>query len=85
MSSQPKQSGIERNLRLLSGAAVAFFAALVAGLVLVQQSLVASQRTLSDPTYLAFSEPGYRVSIWLEKLLPESRYVHIIGDWVRLG
>src|SRR5579859_819 len=46
---------------------------------------LASQRTLSDPTYLAFSEPGYRVSIWLEKLLPESRYVHIIGDWVRLG
>jgi len=45
---------------------------------------LASQRTLSDPTYLAFSEPGYRVSIWLEKLLPESRYVHIIGDWVRL-
>jgi SAM-dependent methyltransferase len=46
---------------------------------------IASQRALSDPTYLAFSEPGYRVSIWLEKLLPESRYVHIIGDWVRLG
>jgi SAM-dependent methyltransferase len=44
---------------------------------------VASQRAVSDPTYLAFSEPGYRFSIWLESWLPEDRYVHIIGDWVR--
>jgi ubiquinone/menaquinone biosynthesis C-methylase UbiE len=42
---------------------------------------IASQRTISDPTYLAFSEPGYRLSIWLESWLPSSRYVHIIGDW----
>ena len=45
---------------------------------------VASQRTISDPTYLAFSEPGYRASVWLERLLPPSRYVHIVGDWVRI-
>lgn len=45
---------------------------------------VASQQTLSDPTYLAFSELGYRTSIWLESWLPANRYVHIIGDWVRL-
>jgi SAM-dependent methyltransferase len=44
---------------------------------------IASQRTISDPTYLAFSEPGYRLSVWLERLLPPSRYVHMIGDWVR--
>ncbi len=44
---------------------------------------IASQRTISDPTYLAFSEPGYQFSVWLESWLPPSRYVHIIGDWVR--
>jgi SAM-dependent methyltransferase len=44
---------------------------------------IASQRAISDPTYLAFSEPGYRLSVWLESLLPPSRFVHIIGDWVR--
>ena len=44
---------------------------------------IASQRTISDPTYLAFSEPGYRLSVWLENWLPPSRYVHIIGDWVK--
>jgi SAM-dependent methyltransferase len=44
---------------------------------------IATQRTISDPTYLAFNEPGYRFSIWLEDWLPPSRYVHITGDWVR--
>ncbi len=46
---------------------------------------IASQRTISDPTYLAFNEPGYRLSVWLESWLPPSRYVHIIGDWVKTG
>jgi SAM-dependent methyltransferase len=44
---------------------------------------IASQRTISDPTYLAFSEPGYRLSVWLEGWLPPSRYVHIIGEWIK--
>jgi ubiquinone/menaquinone biosynthesis C-methylase UbiE len=44
---------------------------------------VATQRAISDPTYLAFNEPGYRLSVWLESWLPSSRYVHIIGDWVK--
>ena len=44
---------------------------------------IASQRTISDPTYLAFSEPGYRLGVWLENMLPPSRYVHIVGDWVK--
>jgi SAM-dependent methyltransferase len=44
---------------------------------------IASQRTISDPTYLAFSEPGYRLSVWLESWLPPGRYVHLIGDWVK--
>jgi len=42
---------------------------------------IASQRAISDPSYLAFNEPGYRLSVWLESWLPASRYVHIIGDW----
>ena len=46
---------------------------------------VDSQRTISDPTYLAFSEPGFRFSVWLESWLPASRYVHILGDWVKLA
>jgi len=44
---------------------------------------IANQRTISDPTYLAFNEPGYRLSVWLESWLPASCYVHIIGDWVK--
>ena len=43
---------------------------------------IASQRAISDPTYLAFNEAGYRLSVWLEGWLPPERYVHIIGDWV---
>jgi hypothetical protein len=45
---------------------------------------IASQRTISDPSYLAFNEPGYRLSVWLEGWLPPSRYVHIIGDWMKM-
>ena len=44
---------------------------------------IASQHTISDPTYLAFNEIGYRLSVLLESWLPASRYVHIVGDWVR--
>ncbi len=44
---------------------------------------ITAQRTISDPTYLAFNEPGYRLSVWLESWLPSSRYVHIMGDWVK--
>ena len=44
---------------------------------------IASQQAISDPTYLAFNEPAYRMSVWLEGWLPPSRYVHIMGDWVK--
>ena len=39
---------------------------------------------ISDPTYLAFNEPAFRLSIWLERLLPAGCGVHLLGDWVRL-
>jgi SAM-dependent methyltransferase len=42
---------------------------------------VASLETVSDPTYLAFNEPMYRLSAALERLLPRELHVHIIGDW----
>jgi SAM-dependent methyltransferase len=37
--------------------------------------------TISDPTYLAFNEPMFRLSTLLERLLPASLHVHLIGDW----
>ena len=44
-----------------------------------------AMRTLSDPTYLAFSDGFYRLSLWLERLLPAQARVHILGDWARAG
>jgi SAM-dependent methyltransferase len=43
---------------------------------------IASLRTISDPTYLAFSDWSFFVSSALERLLPSGLYVHILGDWV---
>ena len=58
MNEQPQRSSIERSLRLLSGAAAGFFAALIIGLIVVQQSLVASQRTLSTVVVPAQQDLG---------------------------
>ena len=44
---------------------------------------VASLRTISDPTYLAFNDVFYRLSVGLERLLPRRAYVHILGDFAR--
>ncbi len=43
--------------------------------------VVDSLTTISDPTYLAFNEPMFRLSTLLERLLPASLHVHLIGDW----
>ena len=39
-------------------------------------------RAIKDPTYLAFNEPLFQLSIWLEDLLPLAWGVHLLGDWV---
>ena len=44
---------------------------------------VASLRAISDPTYLAFNELSFRMSILLESLLPRGWGVHLLGDWVK--
>ena len=41
-------------------------------------------RVISDPSYLAFNELTFGISIWLERLLPAGWGVHLLGDWVRL-
>ena len=45
---------------------------------------IASQRTISDPTYLAFNDLMFRLSSAFEQVLPSSLYVHILGDWVKV-
>ena len=35
---------------------------------------------IGDPTYLAFSEPLYRLACWLERLTPPSLRVHLVGE-----
>jgi SAM-dependent methyltransferase len=42
---------------------------------------VVSQRAIRDPSYLAFSELTFRLSVALEHVLPEAWGVHLIGDW----
>ncbi len=34
-------------------------------------------------TYTAFNEPLYALSRLVERVLPPSLYVHLLGDWVR--
>lgn len=41
-------------------------------------------RAISDPSYLAFNELTFQMSIWIERLLPAGWGVHLLGDWVRL-
>lgn len=48
-----------------------------AGLRPIQIELV------SDPTYLAFNDVLFRLSIWLERWTPRERFVHIVGDYVK--
>jgi ubiquinone/menaquinone biosynthesis C-methylase UbiE len=44
---------------------------------------VAGLRTISDPTYLAFNDFFYRLSLLLERMLPPRAYVHILGEFIR--
>jgi ubiquinone/menaquinone biosynthesis C-methylase UbiE len=48
-----------------------------AGLVRVEVHLV------SDPTYLAFSEVLFQLSLFYESLISSDRYAHIVGDYVK--
>ena len=36
-------------------------------------------QTIADPTYLAFNEPLFRLSCWLDNRLPENRRIHLVG------
>lgn len=38
---------------------------------------------IGDPTYLAFNEPLYRLSVWLERFIPPSRRLHLVGEALR--
>ena len=44
---------------------------------------VVSQRAIADPTYLAFSNWSFRVSVLLESVLPPGWGVHLLGDWAK--
>jgi SAM-dependent methyltransferase len=44
---------------------------------------VASLRAIQDPTYLAFNDLFFQVSVLFERLLPEEWGVHVVGEWVR--
>jgi SAM-dependent methyltransferase len=46
---------------------------------------VASLRTISDPTYLAFNDAFYNLSRLFERLLPRQLHIHLLGDFVRDG
>jgi SAM-dependent methyltransferase len=40
---------------------------------------------VSDPTYLAFNEVLFQLSLFYESLISEDRYVHIVGDYAKVG
>lgn len=40
--------------------------------------------TVSDPTYFAFSDLLFRLSVFVERFVPRAAYVHIVGDYVKL-
>ncbi len=42
----------------------------------------ASLHIISDPTYLAFNEALFQAGVWMEKLLPRSWGVHLVGEWL---
>lgn len=44
---------------------------------------VASLRAVADPSYLAFSEALFRLSVAIETWLPKTWGVHLVGEWVR--
>ena len=44
---------------------------------------IVSLRAISDPTYLAFSNWLFVMSMALERMLPEGSGVHVVGEWER--
>jgi SAM-dependent methyltransferase len=44
---------------------------------------VVSLRAIHDPTYLAFNDFFFELSVLLESVLPRSWGVHLVGEWVR--
>jgi len=44
---------------------------------------VASLRAIQDPTYLAFNDLFFQVSVLFERLLPEGWGVHVVGDFAK--
>jgi hypothetical protein len=42
----------------------------------------ASLRFIGDPTYLAFSEPLFRLACLLERVTPRRVRVHLVGEYV---
>ena len=40
-------------------------------------------RLIPDPTYTAFNDPLFRLSIWLENLIPASFKIHLVGVAVK--
>jgi hypothetical protein len=49
-----------------------------AGLEQVEAHLV------SDPTYVAFNELFFRLSLWYESRISADRYAHIVGEYVKV-
>jgi SAM-dependent methyltransferase len=46
---------------------------------------ILSLRAISDPTYLAFNDLFFQLSIMFESLLPEGWGVHLVGEWEKAG
>jgi SAM-dependent methyltransferase len=46
---------------------------------------VASLRAIPDPTYLAFNDFFFRVSVLFERMLPEGWGVHVVGEFAKIG
>ena len=44
---------------------------------------VCALETVHDPTYLAVNEVAFRLSVWIERFIPDERAVHIVGDFAR--
>lgn len=42
-----------------------------------------SLRAIHDPSYLAFNDFFFELSVWLESVLPRSWGVHLVGEWVK--
>jgi SAM-dependent methyltransferase len=42
-------------------------------------------QAVADPTYMAFNEPLYRISVTLERLLPPALKIHLVGEAIKPG